>query len=206
MVFILFLFIAHFAAIVGGLGRYIRPPRGIKTYHKHINTPHIAVSNLILTMSTEAPERLNVAGEATMVVGQEYSGIATRARPYGIIVNISSDSSVFIPKAKVSRGVFEKLKASIARKSTEPVQIKIAAISENGTLSGDFIPPIGAISRDPDLLKSKEWRNRRLNATVVGAHEFGLFAELDEFGVEGLVSPAKIPREMIGGSIKKTFA
>jgi len=40
------------------------------------------------------------------------------------------------------------------------------------------------------------------NATVVGTHDFGVFAELDEYGVEGLVPASKLPDKMPAGTIQ----
>jgi len=37
---------------------------------------------------------------------------------------------------------------------------------------------------------------------VVGTHDFGVFAELDEYGVEGLVPASKLPDKMPAGTIQ----
>lgn len=144
--------------------------------------------------------------ESMYTVGQEYSGIVTRAKGNGIVVNVTADQSVFLPRSKITRGTYERLKSLLHTKSEETVRVEIIAISKNGTLSGKYRLPAGIQLQDANMLGSNEWGGRQLNGTVVAAHDYGLFVELNDFGVEGQVPPAAIPKEMIGGSIRKTFA
>ena len=48
------------------------------------------------------------------------------------------------------------------------------------------------IRRLPLLQLRKASSEDAYNATVVGTHDFGVFAELDEYGVEGLVPASKV--------------
>ena len=47
--------------------------------------------------------------------------------------------------------------------------------------------------------------SRIFNATVVSVHDFGIFAELEEFGVEGLVPASKLPEKMALDAMTSTF-
>jgi exoribonuclease R len=75
-------------------------------------------------------------------------------------------------------------------------------------MSGTYISPRGAVKTDLSALAAKsaaERRDLRFAATVVGAHEFGVFVDIEELGVEGLLPASKIPSSGLDGSIVNTF-
>jgi hypothetical protein len=174
----------------------------------HANPPgRRKLETTALAMSSEEVQSTPVVIPAVKItVGQQCVGIAARARGNGIMVNTTSMQSILLPRSKLTRGTYEKLKSLVARKSTEPFRVEVIAVSTNGTLSGKYLPPIDTPILDSSLLASKEWYNKRLNGTVVGAREAGVLVELDGFGVEGEVPASCIPHAMISGSIKKTFS
>jgi ribosomal protein S1 len=51
---------------------------------------------------------------------------------------------------------------------------------------------------DISTLEGMDLSSKKFSATVISSHDFGVFAELDEFGVEGL-----LPASKLGGA---TFA
>lgn len=93
---------------------------------------------------------------------------------------------MLLPRSQLTKGNFEKLKRLSDSKSKEQIKIEIMGISlENSTLSGKYIS--GNYKTKPSdlsVLHGTDISNKFFNATVVGCHDFGLFAELDEYGVE----------------------
>jgi DNA-directed RNA polymerase subunit E'/Rpb7 len=138
-------------------------------------------------------------------VGQEYSGSLVGAKAFGVFVDISG-INVLLPRSQMTKGNYEKLKRLSDSKSKEQVRLEIISVSaENSTLSGKYLS--GNYKNRPDLsaLQGTDISSKFFNATVVGAHDFGLFAELDEYGVEGLVPASKLPERMPAGSIQASY-
>jgi ribosomal protein S1 len=141
---------------------------------------------------------------STYAVGQEYTGTLVGAKQFGVFVDIKTGTNVLLPRSLLSRGNYEKLKQLSDSKSKETVKIEIVGVSaENQTLSGKYIPAGYKVRPDLSTLSDKDVQSRFFNATVVSAHDFGVFAELDEFGVEGLIPVSKLPGN--GGSVQKSF-
>jgi ribosomal protein S1 len=139
-------------------------------------------------------------------VGQEYSGTLVGAKNFGVFVNIGTGTNVLVPRSQLTRGNYEKLKRLSDSKSKEQIKIEIISVSaENSTLSGKFVPLNYKGKPDLSVLEGTDISSKFFNATVVGAHDFGLFAELDEFGVEGLVPASKLPEKLPSGSIQTSF-
>jgi len=139
-------------------------------------------------------------------VGQEYEGSLISAKTFGVFVGISSGVNVLLPRSVLSKSAYEKLKRLTDAKSTDKVKFELIGVSaENKTLSGKYIPP-GAQARDDiSSLQGVNLASRIFNATVVSVHDFGIFAELDEFGVEGLVPASKLPEKMALDAMTSTF-
>ena len=215
--------------------------------HNILSNARIAVkmSKLALFMSTEAspPEEslieqvvdANIAqlestgseGEAPRFeIGQEYNGVVARAKSNGIIVNITSTASdthscaaVFMPRSRISKGTFERLRAeyNLYKKAPTslicvPVRVEITNICPvNGTLTGKYLSPAGVTALDPTTVAESELHippayRRKFNATVVRANQLGVVVEVEELGgAEGLIPTTAVPATMIVGSIVKTF-
>jgi exoribonuclease R len=47
--------------------------------------------------------------------------------------------------------------------------------------------------------------NKLFNATVVSLHDFGIFAELDEYGIDGLIPASKMPQKMTTEAMSSAF-
>ena len=143
---------------------------------------------------------------ADLSVGQELEGFCKTAKQFGIFVDCSIGTDVLLPRSILSRGNYEKLKKLADSKSKDVVKIELVSISpENRTLSGKYI---SANYRDrPDLsaLDGKDIASRFFNATVVSAHDFGVFAELEDYGVEGLVPASKLPEKLPAETIQASF-
>lgn len=138
--------------------------------------------------STKSNKAIAVDDFSKYALGQEYEGKLVSAKQFGIFVDISTGTNVLLPRSQLSRGNFEKLKALVEAKSAELVKLELIGISaENQTLSGKYMPLIANKVR-PDLstLEGKDFSGKFFQATVISAHDFGLFAEVEEFGVEGM--------------------
>jgi len=140
---------------------------------------------------------------SSFAVGQEYEGKLMSAKTFGVFVDISAGYNVLIPRSVLSRSSFEKLKQMATDKSTELIKVELLGVSaENQTLSGKYISPKGG---NGDLSKLSDVKSKSLNATVISAHDFGLFAEIDGYGVEGLIPASKLPEQMAPQAIKKAY-
>jgi ribosomal protein S1 len=151
-------------------GRYIRPS-GLRTV-------------LRMSDSTDFAE---------FEVGQEYEGKLIKAMPFGIFVDISKGTNVLLPRSVLSKGTYEKLKAKADANANDLIKLQLVSVSaENKTISGKFIPENYVARSDISSLQGKDFNSKTFNATVVSAHEFGVFAEIDEYGVEGLIPTSKL--------------
>eukprot|EP01041_Mallomonas_annulata_P005256 gene5256-10513_t len=164
------------------------------------------MSEPVVEESTTQTPKLK-ADFSSFAVGQEYDGSLISAKNFGIFVDISTGYNVLIPRSLLSRPVFEKLKQMTADKSKEIVRVALVGLSaENQTLTGKYISPKGNKERsDMSVLLGNDIKSKFFNATVVSSHDFGLFAVLDDFNVEGLVPASKLPEPLSAGAIKKTY-
>ena len=141
-------------------------------------------------------------------VGQEYDGTVLRAKAYSVHVNISTGASVVLPRNKHTRGKFEKLKLMALEKSTLPVRVEITEVDAvNGTLKGIYIPLPKSSQTNVNFFDNehiaKELHGKKLNGTIANVHASGMFVELDEFGIEGLVPSRLCTDSMETHSVKK---
>jgi DNA-directed RNA polymerase subunit E'/Rpb7 len=142
---------------------------------------------------------------AQYAVGQQYDAVVSNAKNYGVFAKITSTGfSVLLPRMKMSPQNFAKLKGAVEAKSEEPVRIEILNVdAENRTLSAKYIPTSG--SQDIATLKDMNLKAESFEATVVSAHDFGVFAKLDKEGFEGLIPASKLPDSMPKGTIKDSY-
>jgi S1 RNA binding domain len=171
-----------------------------------------------MSMISEAPETSTVAvpssssskaGVAVVdfsqyAVGQEYSGSLVGAKAFGVFVDITG-INVLLPRSQMTKGNYEKLKRLADSKSKEQIRLELIGVSaENSTLSGKYLSA-NTNKGDLSALEGTDISTKFFQATVVGAHDFGLFAELDDYGVEGLVPASKLPERMPSGSIQSSY-
>lgn len=172
-----------------------------------------------MSMMSDAPESATVSagvsvskkGEVAVVdfsqyaVGQEYSGSLVGAKAFGVFVDITG-INVLLPRSQMTKGNYEKLKRLADSKSKEQIRLELIGVSaENSTLSGKYLSANYKNRPDLSALEGTDISTKFFEATVVGAHDFGLFAELDDYGVEGLVPASKLPERMPAGSIQASY-
>jgi len=164
------------------------------------------------TMMTDiAPESVDEKTPAKIdfskyAVGQEYEGKAISAKQFGIFVDISTGTNVLIPRSLLSKNNYDKLKALVDAKSLEPVKLELIGISaENQTLSAKYLPLNLKTRKDLSSLEGKDFSGKYFQATVISGHDFGLFAEVDELGVEGLIPTSKLPDKLPAATAKLSY-
>jgi ribosomal protein S1 len=160
-----------------------------------------------MTMTTEKVEVATPENDySKYFVGQELEGTAVSAKAFGIFVNIATNTNVLLPKSVLSKSTYDKLKSSVEKKANETVRIELIGVSaENKTLSGKYIPLNFKNRPDISLLEGKDLSSRFFNATVVSSHDFGIFVEIHEFGVEGLVPASKLPSVLPKSTIQTSY-
>jgi predicted RNA-binding protein with RPS1 domain len=166
-----------------------------------------------MTMTTEDKEAQVAPIEPKVVpandfsmysIGQEYEGTLLSAKNFGLFVDISTGTNVLLPRSLMTSKSYDKLKKLVETKSKETVKLSIVGVSaENQTLSGKYLPNNYQARSDISKLDGKDIADKFFNATVVSAHEFGVFAEIDEFGVEGLIPASKLNEK--GPNIIETY-
>ena len=127
-------------------------------------------------------------------VGQKHSGRVISTKQFGVFVDIG-ETSVLVPRSVLSRGNFEKLGSLATSKFAQDVQVELISVSpQNKTISARYLAPNAALLLDINTVQPSDLRSKLFDATVVSSHEFGIFVELDAFGVEGLVPQSMLPR------------
>lgn len=160
------------------------------------------------------PQKTGVGGKRTKTPvdlsgfseGQKLEGKLLSVKAFGAFVEVPGGANVLLPRSVISRGSYSKLTRMVEAKSTDVINVEIVEVNhEKQTLSGKYIPAgvekmlnIDDLQAGgPDVYKSKE-----LQATVVGVHDFGVFAELDEYGTEGLIPVSRLPE----GEVPQAYA
>lgn len=141
----------------------------------------------------------------SFAVGQEYSAIITNVKPFGVFTIVSSGFTIMIPKAAISRDEFHLLEQLYENKHQGAIKVSITSVSaDTSSLSGIPVKLKETIenqqlqfptqSRDNfKKLVGVEIANKTFNATVSAVKNFGIFATLDDYGVEGLIPYSKLP-------------
>ena len=164
-------------------------------------TPEVSTETVAAPSSSSKKDGSNDFSQ--FAVGQDYTGNLIGAKNFGVFVNINKGTNVLLPRSQMSRGAYERLKRMAETKSKDQVKLEIIGVSaENSTLSGKYVP--ASPMKEVSLLQKADASNT-FDATVVGAHDFGIFAELDEYGVEGLVPASKLPDKLPAGTIQASY-
>jgi predicted RNA-binding protein with RPS1 domain len=144
---------------------------------------------------------------SSYVLGKEYEGKALSAKAFGIFVDIGTATNVLVPRSALSRNGYEKLKLLVDNKSEDTVKVEITNINAaNQTLSGKYIFEAFKRERnDLSTLAGLDVTGKFFAATVVSAHDFGVFAKVDEYGVEGLIPLSRLPEVPAGSTLKDTY-
>lgn len=159
-----------------------------------------------ISASTESPAPTTIDEFSQFAVGQEYEGKVMSAKKFGVFVDIGKSTNVLVPRSQLSTTNFDKLKALVDAKSQDKIRVELITVSEaNKTLSGKYIS--GKFKSRPDLstIDQSNLESKQFNATIVSSHDFGVFAEIEELGVEGLIPASKLPGRYTKEEIKKTF-
>lgn len=178
-------------------------------YPHYLKTGGAKVSmSMVLEVGESTPNVIS-DGFQKYEVGQQYEGIVASVKPFGLFVDIAEGAKVLLPRSKMSKGAFERLKAMCVAKSSEAVKVELITInSQNQTLTGQYIS-----TRDPSLpdfqalktLPKKARQSMALDATVLSTHEFGVFAELNDYGLDGLIPVSMLPDKLSPANMMRTY-
>jgi predicted RNA-binding protein with RPS1 domain len=152
----------------------------------------------------DAGEEEAPTGFAAISVGQEYQGKVISAKQFGVFVDIGEGQNALIPRSVLTRGGYERLKGMTSTEKKIDVEI-IGVNAENQTISAKYIPPGHQERADISALQGQDLSSKFYTATVVSTHNFGVFAELDDFGVEGLIPSSKLPSPLPKESIEASY-
>jgi predicted RNA-binding protein with RPS1 domain len=167
---------------------------------------NMALAETVAPVETTTPVTTGAGGVdfSTYAPGQEYQAKLVAAKKFGVFADIGNGQTVLLPRSVLGNS-YEKLRKMIDDKSEEKVRVEIMSVSAaNRTLSGKYV---GNYKARPDLssLNAKELETKQFVATVVSAHDFGVFAEIDELGVEGLIPISKLPEGSSKTTVKSSF-
>lgn len=149
----------------------------------------IVSSNVVILMSTSEAATKDFS---QYVVGQEYDATLLSSKPFGLFAGLPTGTNVLLPRSVLTKTQYEKLKRMVDVKSKDTVKVQLISVSEqNKTLSARYLSG----TQDISALSDKDVGSKTFPATVVGVHDFGIFVELPDFGVEGLVPSSKVPKK-----------
>jgi len=165
----------------------------IEAVTEHVDTPEVVEEVAVPA----------VEGFAKYEVGQEYEGTVLSAKAFGVFVDIENGQNALIPRSQLSRGSYEKLKSMVTDKSKDLLKVELIGVNaENQTISCKYLQNNRA---DITSLEGQDLSAKFYNATVISTHDFGIFAELDDFGVEGLVPASKLPDTVSKSGVKDAY-
>lgn len=137
--------------------------------------------------------------------GQQLDGTLLSAKQFGIFVKVAQGIDALIPRSTLSRSSYDKLKGLVDAKSKDTVKIEIINVNaENQTISAKYLTAVGEDTLDLASMDPKVLKTKNFNATVLSAHDFGVFAKIDGTDIDGLV-PASLLPDRSGGSIQSLY-
>lgn len=127
-------------------------------------------------------------------VGQQFEGKVVSIMRFGVFVELSPGVNALVPRANISPSLFSQLSTVNNESNTNSLLIEITEISpDDGTITAKIC---GAcrLREDVSSLKDMGIVGQQFNATIVSKHNFGIFAKVDQFEMDGLIPSFKIPR------------
>jgi len=165
----------------------------------------------LATTMSDAPANTKNKGKPApkdlsgLSVGQEFEGKVVSVKQFGAFVEVEAGINVLLPRSLLTKGKFAKLSQLANTKSKETVRVAVLSVSQqNQTVSGKIVSSATEL-QDLSKLEEKDYAGKNFNATVCGVHDFGIFAELDDFGVEGLIPSSRLPETLPGNSVAASF-
>lgn len=200
----------HFGGDISSWAKYSTKVCSRRQIYPHLlKTGGVKVSMSMVAEVGESTPSDTVDAFANYAVGQEHEGIVTSAKPFGVFVSIAENARVLLPRSKMSKGSFEKLKAMQKAKSSEAVRVELTSINaQNQTLTGLYKPATDPLLFDFQAVKAlsrKQLQQRAFEATVVSTHDFGVLAELNGYGVDGILPISMLPDKMSAASVMKSY-
>lgn len=166
------------------------------------NDISLSSTNRTTTSPKKSPtqRKSKVVDFSSFQLGQTFSAIISNVKHFGVFTTISSGHTIFLPRAKITTKQYHILQKLHENQYQLPIKVSITAISpEQKTLTGtplslETIDASQLISKNFVTLNTTDYTNKTMNGTVVGKTEFGIFVQLDNFLIDGLIPYSRISR------------
>jgi len=139
-------------------------------------------------------------------VGQKFDAKVASAKQFGLFVDIQPGVQALVPRSRMTQKQFDQLKEKLDKKEEPVIKVELIGVSaENQTISARLVNENEnnkGSTRDLTALIAADPVGKKYTAEIVSKLDFGVFARLKEFGVDGLIPRSSIPRSMSYGSIK----
>lgn len=140
-------------------------------------------------------------------IGQKFEAKVVSAKTFGLFVDLVPGVQALVPRSKMSQKQFDQIKEKLDKKEENIVKVELIGVSaENQTISarlvGDGTDKNKGNTRDLTALIAVEPVGKQYTAEIVNKLDFGVFARIKDFGVDGLIPRSSIPRSMSFANIK----
>ncbi len=170
-----------------------------------------AADSIALSVVSASIKEASTVSEVKYKVGSQLKGsllhVAKKGRGIFVGIGKDKDTKILIRKKEMSKGTYLKLVAQLNEKQLSPdernVNVEVTNIDRGAgehhtdRLYGKFIP--SSIVEDITKLNEKQLQSsvggkNEFAATVISVHDYGIFAELDRYGVEGLIPSFRLEK------------
>ena len=171
-----------------------------------VSTDKVTESNADATPDAASSKKVTKEKNYSIYsAGQQLEGTLLSAKQFGIFVKLEQGIDALIPRSTLSRSGYDKLKGMVDAKSKVAVKVELISVNiENKTISAKYLPLVAEESFDLSTLDPKVLKTKAFNATILSAHDFGVFAKIDGVDIDGLV-PASLLPDRSGGSIQSLY-
>lgn len=139
-----------------------------------------------------APVKVDVS---SFTVGQQFEANVISIMRFGVFVELTPNVNALVPRSNISPGFYSQLWKAGKESKGESILVEITEISHgDGKITAKHC---GDQQTDISYLKDLNIVGQQFNATVVSKHNFGIFAKVDQFEVDGLIPNFKAPRQYV---------
>lgn len=172
-----------------------------------INLRMSTVTDSTTTSSTPKVWKKKDVDFSEYSVGQKFEAKVVSAKTFGLFVDLVPGVQALVPRSKMSQKQFDQIKEKLDKKEEPVVKVELIGVSaENQTISarlvGDGTDTNKGNTRDLTALIAAEPVGKQYTAEIVNKLDFGVFARIKEFGVDGLIPRSSIPRSTNFANIK----
>lgn len=159
-----------------------------------LTRPHPSPSQTVpqLRRMKRAPTKVDVS---SFTAGQQFEAKVVSIMRFGVFVELIPNVNALVPRSNMSPGFYSRLSKAGKESKGESILVEITEISHgDGAIT---VKHCGDQRTDMSSLKDLNIVGQQFNATVVSKHNFGIFAKVDQFEVDGLIPNFKAPRQYV---------